>query len=93
MNIALENGSIGFGSGKVDMRTTNLRLGLKAGDPFYFRIEMGYGFGDLPKVVRFSAIDKVNPNYREINSQDIPEINGISESGMMVGTIGFGIAF
>ena len=31
MNITLENGSRGSGNGEVDLRTTNLRLGLKTG--------------------------------------------------------------
>ena len=48
MNITLKNGSrSGMGSGS---RTTNIRLGLKTGGIFYFRIEMGYGFGNLPRL-------------------------------------------
>lgn len=93
MNVALENGSKGSGNGKVDLRTTNLRLGLKTGGAFYFRIEMGYGFGDLPKKLSFRAIDNSDPSYSELSTKEIPEINGVSESGMLVGNIGFGIAF
>lgn len=93
MNVALENGSKGSGNGKVDLRTTNLRLGLKTGGAFYFRIEMGYGFGDLPKKLSFRAIDNSDPSYSELSTKEIPEINGFSESGMLVGNIGFGISF
>ncbi|MGB1361796.1 MAG: hypothetical protein ACPH4K_03140 [Flavobacteriaceae bacterium] len=93
MNVALENGSKGSGNGKVDLRTTNLRLGLKTGGAFYFRIEMGYGFGDLPKKLSFRAIDNSDPSYSELSTKEIPEINGVSESGMLVGNIGFGISF
>lgn len=93
MNVALENGSKGSGNGKVDLRTTNLRLGLKTGGAFYFRIEMGYGFGDLPKKLSFRAIDNSDPSYSEPSTKEIPEINGVSESGMLVGNIGFGISF
>ncbi|MEK9516694.1 MAG: hypothetical protein VWZ97_01600 [Flavobacteriaceae bacterium] len=93
MNVALENGSKGSGNGKVDLGTTNLRLGLKTGGAFYFRIEMGYGFGDLPKKLSFRAIDNSDPSYSELSTKEIPEINGVSESGMLVGNIGFGISF
>lgn len=93
VNLALENDSKGSGSGKVDMRTTNLKLGLKTGGAFYFRIEMGYGFGDLPKKLSFRAIDNSDPSYSELSTKEIPEIKGISESGMLFGNIGFGIAF
>ena len=93
INVALENGSKGSGNGKVDMRTTNLRLGLKTGGVFYFKIEMGYGFGDIPKTVNFKAFDNYDSSYSEPSSSEIPEINGASESGMFVGNIGFGLAF
>ena len=92
MNITLKNGSRGSGNGEVDLRTTNLRLGLKTGGIFYFRIEMGYGFGNLPKAVTFWATDNSDPNHTELASEDIPRINGVSKSGMLVGNIGFGIA-
>jgi len=92
-NIALENGSTGSGNGEADLRTTNLRLGLKTGGALYFRIEMGYGFGNLPKAVTFKATDNSNPNHTELTSEDLPGINGISESGMLVGNIGFGFSF
>lgn len=93
MNVDLQNGSKGSGNGNVDLRTTNLRLGLKTGGTFYFRIEMGYGFGDLPKKLSFRAIDNSDPSYSELSTKEIPEINGVSKSGMLVGNIGFGISF
>ena len=93
MNVALENGSKGSGNGKVDMRTTNLRLGLKSGGGIYFKIEMGYGFGDIPDSVNFRAFDNYDSSYSEPSSNVIPKINGTSGSGMFVGNIGFGLAF
>jgi hypothetical protein len=93
MNIDLENGSKGSGSGKVDMRTTNLRFGFKTGGSFYFRIEIGYGLGDIPNMVIFKAIDDFNSSYSEIRSKEVPQINGTSESEMFVANIGFGISF
>ena len=92
-NIVLKNDSKGSGTGKVDMRTTNLRLGLKTAGTLYFRIEIGYGFGNLPKLVTFTATDDFNPNHKELTIKDIPGIDGVSEKGMLVGNLGFGISF
>ena len=92
-NISLENGSQGTGGGKVEMRTTNFRLGYKTGGGLYLRIEMGYGFGDIPMNVIYKAVDISAPNYIELKTKKIPEINGISKSGVLVGNIGLGISF
>ena len=92
-NIDLENGSTGSGRGKVDMRTTNFRFGLKTGGSFYLRIEIGYGLGNIPNIVVYEAIDDSNSSYSETRSKMIPEINGISESDMFIGNIGFGVSF
>ena len=54
---------------------------------------MGYGFVDIPKTVNFRAVDNSDSSYSEPSSSEIPEINGISENGMFVGNIGFGLAF
>ena len=78
-NVILENGSKGYGSEKIDMRTTNLRIGLKTGGTFYFRIEMGYGLGDIPKKLSFKAIDNFDPRYSQIVTKEIPKISGTSE--------------
>ena len=92
-NVTLENGSKGYGSEKIDMRTTNLRVGLKTGGTFYFRIEMGYGFGDIPKKLSFKAIDNFDPRYSQIVTKEIPKISGTSEKEMLIGNIGVGISF
>lgn len=92
-NVILENGSKGYGSEKIDMRTTNLRIGLKTGGTFYFRIEMGYGLGDIPKKLSFKAIDNFDPKYSQIVTKEIPKISGTSEREMLIGNIGVGISF
>ena len=92
-NVILENGSKGYGSEKIDMRTTNLRIGLKTGGTFYFRIEMGYGLGDIPKKLSFKAIDNFDPKYSQIITKEIPKISGTSEREMLIGNIGVGISF
>ena len=92
-NVILENGSKGYGGEKIDMRTTNLRIGLKTGGTFYFRIEMGYGLGDIPKKLIFKAIDNFDPKYSQIVTKEIPKISGTSEREMLIGNIGVGISF
>jgi len=92
-NVILENGSKGYGSEKIDMRTTNLRIGLKTGGTFYFRIEMGYGLGDIPKKLSFKANDNFDPKYSQIVTKGIPKISGTSEKDMLIGNIGVGISF
>ena len=92
-NVILENGSKGYGSEKIDMRTTNLRIGLKTGGTFYFRIEMGYGLGDIPKKLSFKAIDNFDPRYSQIVTKEIPKISGTSKREMLIGNIGVGISF
>jgi hypothetical protein len=89
----LNFGKTGSGSTEIALNTTNLKLGFKTGGRIYFRVEVGYGMGDLPQTFNFTAIDNSNPLYRETVTEDIPEIPGISESGIIIGNIGFGVSF
>ena len=92
-NISLDFGKTGSGSTKIALNTTNLKLGLKTGGRIYLRLEMGYGIGDLPTQVTFVASENSNPSYTETTTEDIPDIPGISESGLIIGNIGFGLSF
>ena len=92
-NISLDFGKTGSGSTKIALNTTNLKLGLKTGGRIYLRLEMGYGLGDLPTQVTFVASENSNPSYTETTTEDIPDIPGISESGLIIGNIGFGLSF
>ena len=92
-NISLDFGKTGSGSTEIALNTTNLKLGLKTGGRIYLRLEMGYGLGDLPTQVTFVASENSNPNYTETTTEDIPDIPGISETGLIIGNIGFGLSF
>ena len=92
-NISLDNGGTGSGASKIALNTTNLKLGLKTGGRFYFRVEVGYGMGDIPKTLTFKATDNSNPAYTQTTTKDIPKIPGVSENGMIIGNIGFGFSF
>ena len=54
---------------------------------------MGYGLGNLPKIVTFKATDNFNPNHTELASSGIPKIDGVDENRMLVGNLGFGLSF
>ena len=92
-NISLDFGKTGSGSTEIALNTTNLKLGLKTGGRIYLRLEMGYGLGDLPTQVTFVASENSNPSYTETTTEDIPDIPGISETGLIIGNIGFGLSF
>ena len=92
-NISLDFGKTGSGSTEIALNTTNLKLGLKTGGRIYLRLEMGYGLGDLPTQVTFVASENSNTSYTETTTEDIPNIPGISETGLIIGNIGFGLSF
>jgi hypothetical protein len=56
----------------------NLKLGAKLGKTFYFRIEAGYGFGDIPHEI---FVESTTPSQTTI--EEFPEIPGISVSGIL----------
>ena len=92
-DISLDMGPSGSGKTEIDLNTTNLKLGVKTGGRVYFRIEMGYGIGNLPQSVTFVATDNSNPSYTETTTEEIPSIPGVSENGMIIGNIGLGVSF
>lgn len=77
-------------SGKADLNfnTLNLKLGAKLGRVFYFRIEVGYGFGKIPQSVTVRSTET-----NETSTEEFPEIFGYSENGVLLFNIGFGFAF
>lgn len=82
----------GSATGDVEIKTTNLKLGAKLGKKFYFRIEAGYGFGDIPQEIEVTGTEQ-GTGITQTDYVEIPDIPGISESGMIVANIGFGFSF
>ena len=76
--------------GKYEVGTFNVKAGLKMGRRFFFRTELGYGFGDVPQ--EFVITGDVN-GMPQSEIVAIPEIPGMSESGYVMFNIGFGIGF
>ena len=80
------------GSAKVplELNTTNLKLGIKTGGSFFFRFEIGYGFGDIPSELEFDATAN---GMSESFIEKIPEIPILGSGGIPVANFGFGLAF
>ena len=73
-----------------NFNTTNLKLGIKTGGTIYFRFEVGYGFGDIPDTIDFTATaDGITESF----SEELPPIPGLSSGGILIGTVGFGVSF
>ena len=87
-----ENGqsTIGDASTNLKFSTTNIKTGIKTGGTFYFRFEVGYGFGSIQKTVEFNATaNGISDSFTE----EIPPIPGVNSGGILIGNIGFGYHF
>ena len=82
----------GVGTIQQKISTTNLKLGVKAGKRVYFRFELGYGLGNIPSDVEITATS-VSQGFKEEISEPFPEIPGVSSRGVVIGNVGFGLAF
>ncbi len=80
----------GTATGKLDVNTFNAKLGAKLGKMFYFRIEAGYGFGDIPQEITVHGTVNGVP---ATGTEEIPDVPGIGESGYALFNFGFGISF
>jgi hypothetical protein len=84
----------GQASGSLTINTVNAKLGLKLGRSFYFRTEVGYGFGTIPDTITITGtVTGGGVTTTETGTEAIPDIPGISTSGMLLFNIGFGIGF
>ncbi len=84
----------GQATGSLTINTMNAKLGLKLGRSFYFRTEVGYGFGTIPQTITVTGVvTGGGVTTTETGTEDIPDIPGISTSGLAIFNIGFGIAF
>ena len=91
-NISLDNLRTGTGNTQINLNTTNLKFGIKSSGKIYFRFELGYGFGNIPSKITFSAVDNLDPSYREEQTEELPNIPGIADDGILVANIGFGVS-
>ena len=80
------------GSAKVPLglNTTNIKLGIKTDGSFFFRFELGFGFGNIPSELKFNATAN---GISESFTKDIPTIPGLGSGGILLANFGFGFAF
>lgn len=89
----LDGGGRGKGTTGLDIKTTNLKLGIKTGGRIYFRFEVGYGVtSDIPENITVT-LEEIGGSGRETESFEVPTIPGVGTNGVLVGNFGFGFSF
>ena len=89
----LDGGGRGKGTTGLDIKTTNLKLGIKTGGRIYFRFEVGYGVtSDIPENITVT-LEEIGGSGRETESFEVPTIPGVGTNGVIVGNFGFGFSF
>jgi hypothetical protein len=80
-----DDDTFGTGETTIKFNTFNLKIGAKLGKAFYFRIEAGYGFGNIPKTITITGQDgnSITANIEEV----------ISYLGAGVPIFNFGIGY
>ena len=89
----LDGGGRGKGTTGLDIKTTNLKLGIKTGGRIYFRFEVGYGVtSDIPENITVT-LEEIGGSGTETESFEVPTIPGVGTNGVLVGNFGFGFSF
>ena len=86
--VEFNNNTVENGTGNIEFNTINLKLGAKLGRTFYFRIEAGYSFGDIPEYILVT-----NSSGTLTTLEEIPDIPGITSSGLPMFNFGIGFSF
>ena len=94
-----ENGNKGIGSAqlKENINTFNIKLGIKSKSKIFFRLEVGYGIGEIPNNLSLTGSfsyekDGISNISNGTSNQSFPTIPGIGKKGMIIGNFGFGIS-
>ncbi|MCH9660220.1 MAG: hypothetical protein K0U54_04830 [Bacteroidetes bacterium] len=87
-DVDFDNGTFGPGETSLKFGTFNVKLGAKLGRTFYFRIEVGYGFGKLPSELVITSTEGIGTT-----TEPIEDISVLGKSGLPVFNFGFGIGF
>ena len=88
------NAYIGEATTSIDLDLVNIKLGFKTGRTVYFRIELGYGFGEIPQELVITGTTEVmGVRQTETSIEEIPDIPGWGENGMLIGNISIGLSF
>lgn len=88
VDVDFDDGTFGDGTTQIKFNTINAKIGAKLGKTFFFRIELGYGFGKQPDTIIVNSVDS--------NSTAVEPIEDVSSffgSGIPVFNFGFGFGF
>ena len=88
----LDGGGRGNGTIGLDIKSTNLKFGIKTGGRFYFRFEVGYGLtSDVPDDITVT-LTEIGGNGTETDTFEVPTIPGVGTNGILLGNFGFGLS-
>ena len=94
-----ENGNKGIGSAqlKENINTINIKLGIKSNSKIFFRLEVGYGIGEIPNNLSLTGSfsyekDGISNISNGSSNESFPTIPGIGKKGIIIGNFGFGIS-
>ncbi len=87
-DVEFDDFTVEDGEAEINFNTLNVKLGAKLGRVFYFRVEVGYGFGEIPERILVESIES-----NKVTFEDIPAIPGIGKSGALIFNFGIGFAF
>jgi hypothetical protein len=87
-DIDFDDGTSGTGEATIKFNTFNLKLGAKLGRAFYFRIELGYGFGKIPETIVLTSKDG-----NSSTTEDIEETLSFLGAGVPILNFGIGYSF
>jgi len=89
----LDGGGRGKGTVGLDIKSTNLKLGIKTGGTIYFRFEVGYGVtSDIPTEITV-RLEEIDGSQTQTDEFEVPTIPGVGSNGILVGNFGFGLSF
>ena len=80
-----------------EIRDEVIKFGIKSNSKVFFRLEVGYGIGNIPNNLNLTgsfAYEKDGISYfsNGSSSESFPTIPGIGKDGIIMGNFGFGIS-
>ncbi|MBT8385062.1 MAG: hypothetical protein KJO83_05045 [Bacteroidia bacterium] len=84
----------GVAKSETKVGTFNVKVGARFGEKFYFRTEIGYGFGSIPESISSTGImNGAQVTVEEDISEDLRDFPIAGKNGTLLFNIGFGYAF
>lgn len=84
-DVEFDDGTFGPGTANVSFNTINTKVGVKLGRVFYFRLEIGYGFGSLPNQFITESIETSSNQVEFIEDIEFLEDSGIPQLNLGIG--------